>query len=80
MGKEGEEVTEETKLTPTERGAYAMEMANHRRMRCSRCEYRVDLAHGGYVCDKGEDSEVAMLDSWPCKKFRLNEDQEAWLE
>lgn len=66
-----------TELTPTERAAHALEMAIHRRAKCARCQARVDLADG-YVCGKGEDAEVVMLDPRNCRLWTFEEDQDAW--
>lgn len=67
-----------TELTPTERGAQALQMAMHRREKCHRCKARVDIADG-YVCGKGEDAEVVMLDPRNCRVWVFEENPEGWL-
>lgn len=67
-----------TELTPTERGAQALQMAIHRRARCKRCKARIDLADG-FVCGKGEDAEVVMLDPRSCRVWVFEEEQSEWL-
>lgn len=70
----------EPMLTPTERAAEKMQMAEHRKQKCHRCKRRLDLSDLGFVCGAGMDHGVVMRAKTPgCKRFALQDDKTAWL-
>lgn len=65
------------KLTATEAAVQGMQMQEHRQMKCLRCDARIDLSGGDYVCLRGEAVDVVQALPGSCRSFVLAE-QKHW--
>ena len=70
---------EPMRLTPTEAGAQALQMEEHRAQKCYRCKGRFDLSDGGMLCERGMDCTEHLNNNKPkCPRFLLDEDPDNW--